>query len=28
MSQAAGFALKSVWTDQENLFSVQYMEAV
>ncbi len=28
MSQAAGFSLKSVWTDQENLFSVQYMEAV
>ena len=28
MTQAAGFSLKSVWTDQENLFSVQYMEAV
>ncbi len=28
MSRAAGFSLKSVWTDRQNLFSVQYLEAV
>jgi L-histidine N-alpha-methyltransferase len=28
MSQVAGFSLKSVWTDHENLFSVQYLEAI
>ncbi len=27
MSRAAGFSLKSVWTDSQNLFSVQYLEA-
>jgi len=27
MSKAAGFSLKSVWTDAQNLFSVQYLEA-
>jgi dimethylhistidine N-methyltransferase len=28
MSRTAGFSLKSVWTDPQNLFSVQYLEAV
>ena len=27
MSRVAGFSLKSVWTDSQNLFSVQYLEA-
>lgn len=27
MSRSAGFSLKSVWTDPQNLFSVQYLEA-
>jgi len=28
MSKGAGFSLKSVWTDHDNLFSVQYLEAI
>jgi L-histidine N-alpha-methyltransferase len=28
MSRTAGFSVKSVWTDPQNLFSVQYLEAI